>query len=82
MIKLLCIDTFENYELIDSQLLMAAGIKVIYTVKNLSKVIFSEDYLLVKSFEYDDLLKACVEISPDYIVTFSELAGSWVALES
>lgn len=71
-IKLLCIDPFEDYNLIDVELLSLYGITPIFAsqlalVQNLPK-----NYVVIKSFEYEDLLNLCVLIKPNFIVSSSE----------
>lgn len=71
-IKLLCIDPFEDYDLIDEELLFLYGIRPIFVyqlalIKNLPK-----NHAVVKSFEYEELLNLCELIKPDFIVSSSE----------
>lgn len=70
--KLLCIDTLEDYELVDADLLLKNNIEVIFVCKHNSKLIPFKNYVLVNSFNYEDLYSICESTVPDYIVCCSE----------
>ncbi|RUR14108.1 acetyl-CoA carboxylase biotin carboxylase subunit family protein [Legionella sp. km772] len=69
--KLLCIDSLEDYDLIDCDLLRVNGVEVIFTSKK-EPADNQRSYVQVSSFDYDSLYDLCKKTKPDYIACFSE----------
>ena len=69
---LLCIDPSQDYELIDYELLKEMGICSVFLIKEQSKIPQGNNYILVNTFSYEDILSASRTMRPDYIVCFSE----------
>lgn len=72
MIKLLCIDLHEYYEMIDQCLLATHGIHVIVVCQTKAKQDQFQFSVLVSSLEFESLLEACRNVSPDFIWCGSE----------
>lgn len=70
--KLLCVDTLEDYDLIDHNLLQKEGIEVFFASKKSCTDESSQHYVLINSFDYESLYSLCETIKPDYIACFSE----------
>lgn len=69
--KLLCIDSLEDYDLIDCDLLQANGVEVLFASKK-EREDNPQHYIRVNSFDYESLYALCKTIEPDYIACFSE----------
>ncbi len=72
MIKLLCVDSAESYELVDTALLCSLGIEAVFVYKTESKTTSLDEGVFVSSFDYAELYAVCERVRPDYIVCFSE----------
>lgn len=70
--KLLCIDSIEDYELIDQDLLRENGIEVLFASKKPGKKRPMQHCIPIDSFDFEALYSLCETIKPDYIVCFSE----------
>lgn len=69
---LLCIDSLQDYDLIDHELLFSLGIHTQFLIKDLSKASIYSNTVFTKSFSFEDLFIICNSVRPDYIVCFSE----------
>jgi hypothetical protein len=63
--KLLCIDSLEDYELIDRDLLYENGVEVFFASKKPYKERASPQYLSIRSFDYEELYCLCEIIKLD-----------------
>lgn len=70
--RLLCIDSIEDYELIDQTALHDQNIDVFFASRKYSKEPIPKNYISVSSFDYEALHSLCSILKPDYIVCFSE----------
>ena len=71
-IKLLCIDMFEEYSLIDTELLGSYNIAVYYVSSKSLEENYNSYRVRVNDFSSDSLFGASKLIIPNYMVCFSE----------
>ena len=71
MIKLLCIDPLENYDIIDADILRVHGIETVFASKLPPKINAKMNHT-IDSFAYEDIYALCELIRPDYITCLSE----------
>lgn len=71
MIKLLCIDPLENYDIIDADILRVHGIEAVFASQLPPKINAKINHI-IDSFSYEDIYALCELIRPDYITCLSE----------
>jgi len=70
-INLLCIDAFEDYSLINRELLRELGVEI-HVLCTTDREEFNGYYTKIKKFDFDELYSAAKKVNPDKIVCYSE----------